>query len=186
MISTSDFRTGLTIELDNNAYQIIDFQHVKPGKGAAFVRAKVKNIKTGQVLEKTFRAGEKLPSARIDRKTMEFLYEDGLFYHFMDSDTYEQTAIDRAIVEDIVPFLKENMEVQISYYGKEVVSVDLPNTIDLKVAQTMPDVRGDTASGGGKPATLETGAVITVPFFIKIGDVVRVNTSTGEYITRVQ
>ncbi len=185
MISTSDFRTGLTIELDDDAYQIVDFQHVKPGKGAAFVRAKVKNIKTGQVLEKTFRAGEKMPAARIDRKDMEYLYEDGLFYHFMDSQTYEQTAIDKEIVEEIMPFLKENMEVQISFYGTEVVSVDLPNTVDLEVVRTTPDVRGDTASGGGKPATLETGAVISVPFFIKIGDVVKVNTSTGEYITRV-
>lgn len=185
MISTSDFRTGLTIELDDDAYQVVDFQHVKPGKGAAFVRAKVKNIKTGQVLEKTFRAGEKMPAARIDRKDMEYLYEDGLFYHFMDSETYEQTAIDKEIVEEIVPYLKENMEVQISFYGREVVSVDLPNTVDLKVVQTSPDVRGDTASGGGKPATLETGAVINVPFFIKIGDVVKVNTGTGEYITRV-
>jgi elongation factor P len=185
LISTSDFRTGLTIELDDDAYQVVDFQHVKPGKGAAFVRAKVKNIKTGQVLEKTFRAGEKMPAARIDRKDMEYLYEDGLFYHFMDSETYEQTAIDKEIVEEIVPYLKENMEVQISFYGREVVSVDLPNTVDLKVVQTSPDVRGDTASGGGKPATLETGAVINVPFFIKIGDVVKVNTGTGEYITRV-
>ena len=185
MISTSDFRTGLTIELDDDAYQVIDFQHVKPGKGAAFVRAKVKNIKTGQVLEKTFRAGEKMPQARIARKDMEFLYEDGLFYHFMDSETYEQTAIDKEVVEEIEPFLKENMEIQVSFYGTEVVNVELPNTVDLKVVQTTPDVRGDTASGGGKPATLETGAVISVPFFIKIGDVVKVNTSSGEYITRV-
>lgn len=185
MISTSDFRTGLTIELDDEAFQIVDFQHVKPGKGAAFVRAKVKNIKTGQVLEKTFRAGEKMPQARIDRKDMEFLYEDGLFYHFMDSETYEQTAIEKDVVEEIDPFLKENMEIQVSFYGSEVVNVELPNTVDLKVVQTTPDVRGDTASGGGKPATLETGAVISVPFFIKIGDVVKVNTSSGEYITRV-
>jgi elongation factor P len=185
MISTSDFRTGLTIELDGDAYQVVEFQHVKPGKGAAFVRAKIKNVKTGQVLERTFRAGEKMPQARIERKMMEFLYDDGTFYNFMDSSTYEQTAIPKEVVEEILPFLKENMEVQISYFGTEVVNVELPNTVELEVTETAPDARGDTASGGGKPATLETGAVITVPFFIKTGDVVKVNTSTGEYLTRV-
>lgn len=185
MISTSDFRTGLTIEVDGEAFQIVDFQHVKPGKGAAFVRAKIRNVKTGQILDKTYRSGERISAARIERKDMEFLYEDGLFYHFMDTETYEQVAIDKDIVEEVKMFLKENMEVQISFYGKEVVGVALPATVELEVTQTAPDFRGDTASGGGKPATLETGAVITVPFFIKTGDIVRINTVSGEYLTRV-
>ena len=185
MISTSDFKTGLTIKLEGNAFQIIDFQHVKPGKGAAFVRAKIRNVKTGQVLEKTFRAGEKIARARIDRKKMEYLYNDGEFYNFMDSETFEQIAIGKDELVHAIQYLKENMEVQIKFYEGEVIGVDLPITVDLAITETSPDVRGDTASGGGKPAVLETGAAITVPFFVKIGDIVRVNTSTGEYLTRV-
>ncbi len=185
MISTSDFKTGLTIKLEGNAFQIIDFQHVKPGKGAAFVRAKIRNVKTGQVLEKTFRAGEKIARARIDRKKMEYLYNDGEFYNFMDSETFEQIAIGKDDLVHAISYLKENMEVQIKFYEGEVIGVDLPITVDLAITETSPDVRGDTASGGGKPAVLETGAAITVPFFVKIGDIVRVNTSTGEYLTRV-
>jgi len=185
MISTSDFKTGLTIQLDGQAFQIIDFQHVKPGKGAAFVRVKVKNVKTGQVLERTFRAGEKMPPARIERKQMDYLYHDGNFYTFMDSTTYEQLAINAEALTEAIPYLKENMEAQIRIYEGEVIGVELPLTVDLTVTETSPDVRGDTASGGGKPATLETGHVINVPFFVKIGDIVRVNTTTGEYVTRV-
>lgn len=185
MISTSDFKTGLTIKLDNYAYQIIDFQHVKPGKGAAFVRAKIKNVKTGQVIEKTFRAGEKMPKAHIERKRMEYLYNDGDFYNFMDSETFEQISISKENLESAIPYMKENTEIQIKFYEGEVIGVDLPLTVDLEIIDTAPDARGDTASGGGKPAVLETGAAINVPFFVKIGDVVRVNTSTGEYQTRV-
>ncbi len=185
MISTSDFRTGLTIELEGEAFTVVEFQHVKPGKGAAFVRAKIRNVKTGQVLERTFRSGEKMAAARIERKQMVYIYEDGTFYHFMDNETFEQTAIEATALEDIRLYLKENMAVQISFFGTEVVGAELPNSIELTVADTPPDARGDTASGGGKPATLETGAVITVPFFIKVGDVISLNPHTGEYITRV-
>ncbi len=185
MISTSDFKTGLTIQLDGTAYQIIDFQHVKPGKGAAFVRAKIKNVKTGQVIERTYRAGEKMASARIDRKTMEYLYQDLDDYVFMDSETYAQLKIASEDLQTVIPYLKENMEVQIKIYEGEVLGAELPLNVDLEIIETAPDMRGDTASGGGKPAVLETGTAINVPFFVKVGDVVRVNTTTGEYVTRV-
>lgn len=185
MISTNDFKTGVTIELDGVAYQVIDFQHVKPGKGAAFVRAKIKNVETGQVLERTFRAGEKVPRAHIERKDMQYLYSTGDVYTFMDMETYEQYSLSREQLEHSLPYLKENETVTVVFYKGKVIGIELPNTVDLKVVQTAPDVRGDTASGGGKPATLETGLVVTVPFFVKEGDTVRVDTRTGEYVTRV-
>lgn len=185
MISTNDFKTGVTIELDGVAYQVIEFQHVKPGKGAAFVRAKIKNVETGQVLERTFRAGEKVPRAHIERKDMQYLYSTGDVYTFMDMETYEQYSLSKEQLEHSLPYLKENETVTVVFYKGKVIGIELPNTVDLKVVQTAPDVRGDTASGGGKPATLETGLVVTVPFFVKEGDVVRVDTRTGEYVTRV-
>jgi elongation factor P len=185
LISTNDFHTGVTIELDGDIYTIVDFQHVKPGKGSAFVRSKLKNIRTGSVTEKTFRAGEKVTRAHLERKTMQFLYGSGSDYFFMDTESYEQVSLDEKQLDNAVKFLIENMEIDVIEFKGEVVGVEVPMFVELKVAETDPGFKGDTASGGSKPAKLETGLMVQVPFFINEGDRIRVDTRTGGYMERV-
>jgi elongation factor P len=185
MISAGDFRKGITIEIDGQVYTIVDFQHVKPGKGAAFVRTKIKNIMTGAVLERTFSPTERMPRAHIEKKEMQYLYNDGNLYYFMDTETYEQLPLNRDQVEDSLPYIKENMTVSMKFFKGEAFSVEPPNFVELEVASTEPGFKGDTATGGSKPAVLETGATIQVPLFVNTGDVIRVDTRTGEYMERV-
>jgi len=185
MISTNDFHTGVTIEIDGQPWVVVGFQHVKPGKGSAFVRAKIKNVITGAVLERTFNAGEKLPRAHIERKEAQYLYSVGDDYTFMDTSTYEQVTIAKDEVGEGVQYLKENMNVFILSYDGRIIGVEIPNFVDLKVVETEPGFRGDTATGGSKPAKLETGAIVKVPLFVNVGDVIKVDTRTGEYIERV-
>lgn len=184
MISVNDFKTGLTIEVDGELWRVIEFLHVKPGKGSAFVRSKLKNLRTGAVQEKTFRAGEKVEQAQIDNKQMQYLYADGNNYVFMDTTTYEQLELPGDKIKNELKFMKENMLVNIMMYGSETLGVDLPNTVDLEVKETEPTIKGNTASGGSKPATMETGLVVQVPFFINEGDVLTINTQDGTYISR--
>ncbi len=185
MISTNDFRTGVTIEIDGQPWVVVDFQHVKPGKGSAFVRTKIKNVITGAVLEKTFNAGERVPRARIERREAQYLYSVGEDYTFMDVTTYDQTTISSETIGDGTLYLKENMNVHIMTFEGRVIGVEIPTFVELEVAQTDPGFRGDTATGGTKPATLETGAVVKVPLFVNVGDVLKIDTRTGEYIERV-
>ena len=184
MISTSEFRTGLTVEVDGIVYQIIDFQHVKPGKGAAFVRAKLKNVMTGGVQEMTFRAGEKVNRAHVERRTMQYLYDAGDFYTFMDTENYEQMNVNHSTIGDDIKYLKANENITLLMYQERVMGVELPFYVELTVADTAPGYRGDTATGGSKPATMETGLVINVPFFINIGDKLRIDTRTKAYLDR--
>lgn len=185
MISAGDFRNGITIEYDNNVYQIIEFQHVKPGKGAAFVRTKLKNIKSGGVVEKTFRPTEKCPQARIDRKDMQYLYEDGDLYYFMDTETYDQVALNSETVGDALKFVKENEMCKICSYNGKVFSVEPPLFVELEITDTEPGFKGDTATGATKPAVVETGATVYVPLFVNQGDKIKIDTRTGEYLSRV-
>ncbi|NLJ55899.1 MAG: elongation factor P [Firmicutes bacterium] len=185
MISSNDFHTGLTIELDGDIFTVVEFQHVKPGKGSAFVRSRLKNMRSGAVVEKTFRAGEKVPRAIIERKEMEYLYNTGEEYIFMDTVSYEQLSLDREQVEDSINFIRENLRLQVLFYKEEVFGVELPHFVELKVAETDPSFKGDTAAGGGKPAKLETGLVVQVPFFISAGDILKIDTRDGTYIERV-
>lgn len=184
-ISTADFRNGLTIETGGDIFQIIEFQHVKPGKGGAFVRTRLRNLRTGAVVDKTFRAGERMEQAVIDRRPMQFLYRAGDEYTFMDTETFDQTTLDTGRIGPGAAYLKPDMEVSVVRYGDELLGVEVPNTVDLAVTQTDPGLRGDTATGGSKPATLETGAVVDVPLFINEGDVIRVDTRSGHYVQRV-
>lgn len=184
MISVNDFKTGLTIEVDGGLWKVIDFQHVKPGKGAAFVRSKLKNLRTGAVQEKTFRAGEKVGRAQIDNRRMQYLYGSDDTHFFMDTENYEQIELNEAQIEDELKYLKENMEVQIIMYESETLGVELPNTVTLTVSETDPGIKGDTASGGSKPATMETGLVVNVPFFVNAGDQLVINTTDGSYVSR--
>jgi len=183
-VSTAEFKKGLKIQFDGEPYSIVDFQHVKPGKGGAFVRTKLKHMKLGRVIDNTFRAGEKVELVDFDEKRMQYLYKDD-GYHFMDLDTYDQIALSPEHVGEARDFLKENIEVEILFIDGNAVSVELPNFIELQIAKTDPGIRGDTATGGSKPATLETGAVIQVPLFLNEGDVVKVDTRSGEYLGRV-
>lgn len=184
MISVNEFRTGLTIEVDGSIWRVMDFQHVKPGKGAAFVRSKLRNLRNGAIQEKTFRAGEKVGKAQIDNKTMQYLYANGDMHVFMDSHTYEQIELPEAQIEYELKFLQENMEVHIMMYNGETLGVELPNTVELVVIETDPGIKGDTASGGHKPATVETGLVVQVPFFVNAGDKLVINTTDGSYVSR--
>jgi elongation factor P len=184
MISSNDFRNGVTIELDGGVWQIVDFQHVKPGKGAAFVRAKMKNVKTGAVVERTFNAGEKVPKAHVDNRQMQYLYESDGLYNFMDNETYEQITMTDDQLGDAKKFLKENMSIGVLFFQGIVIGIDLPYSVELTVVETDPGIRGDTATGGTKPAKLETGYVVKVPLFINTGDVLRVDTRTGDYLER--
>lgn len=171
--------------MDGEPYSVLEFQHVKPGKGSPFVRTKLKNLRTGAVFERTFAAGEKVARAHVDRREMQFLYESGDEFVFMDTRTFEQLSLDRAAMRDASKYLKENMTVWVLMYEGRQIGVELPNFVELRVVETEPGVRGDTAAGGSKPAKLETGAVVRVPFFIEQGDLIRVDTRTGEYIERV-
>ena len=185
MISAGDFRNGITIEFENNIYQIIEFQHVKPGKGAAFVRTKLKNIKNGGVVEKTFRPTEKCPQARIDRKDMQYLYSDGDLFHFMDAETYDQIALSADNVGDSLKFVKENDTVKICSHNGDVFAIEPPLFVELEITETEPGVKGDTATGATKPAVVETGATVYVPLFVELGDKIKIDTRTGEYLSRV-
>lgn len=184
-IDTSDFKNGLSLNLDNKIWQIVEFQHVKPGKGPAFVRTKLRDIRSGNVVEKTFRAGEKMEQAIVERRTMQFLYSTGEDLVFMDTEDYEQLEMPKAVLGSGVKYLKENMEVSVIVHNGDVLGAELPTSVELVITETDPGLRGDTASGGGKPATLETGAVITVPLFLNIGDKVKVDTRSDQYLGRV-
>jgi elongation factor P len=184
VVSTTEFKKGLRIMFDGQPYAIVDFQHVKPGKGGAFVRTKLKHMRLGKVIDNTFRAGEKVDLVDFEDKTMQFLYKDDR-YNFMDTETYEQVSLSADEVGDARDYLKENIEVQVLYIDGSPVTVELPNFVEIAIARTDPGVRGDTAQGGTKPATLETGAVINVPLFLNEGDVVKVDTRTGDYLGRV-
>ncbi len=184
MVSAGDFRKGITIEIDGQVWVIVDFQHVKPGKGAAFVRTKIKNVQTGSVLEKSYNPNDKFENAHIDKKEMEYLYSDGELYHFMDTETYEQLPLNFDKVEDSLPYMKENMRVTIKFFKGEAFSVEPPNFVVLEVTETEPGFKGDTATAGNKPAIMETGAKIMVPLFVNTGDKIRIDTRTGEYMER--
>ena len=185
MISAGDFKNGVTVEIDGNIYQILEFQHVKPGKGAAFVRTKLKNIISGGVVEKTFRPTEKFPKAHIDRKDMQYLYRDGDLFNFMDVETYDQIALNEDVVGDSLKFVKENEVVKICSHNGNVFSVEPPLFVELAITETEPGFKGDTATGATKPATVETGATVMVPLFVNEGDVLKIDTRTGEYLSRV-
>ena len=185
MISAGDFRNGVTLEIEGNVYQILEFQHVKPGKGAAFVRTKLKNIINGGVVEKTFRPTEKFPAARIDRVDMQYLYSDGDLYHFMNVETFDQIALNSDDVGDSLKFVKENEMVEICSHNGNVFAVEAPLFVELEVIDTEPGFKGDTATGATKPATVETGAVVNVPLFVEQGNKIKIDTRTGEYLSRV-
>ncbi|MBO7208784.1 MAG: elongation factor P [Clostridia bacterium] len=184
MISAGDFRNGVTFEMEGNVYQIIEFQHVKPGKGAAFVRTKLKNVITGATVEQTFRPTDKMPKAHIERKDMQYSYNDGDLYYFMDQETFDMLPLNSSQLGDALKFVKENDIVRILSFKGNVFGVEPPNFVELTVTATEPGVKGNTATGATKPATLETGAVINVPLFINEGEVIRIDTRTGEYMER--
>ncbi|HWP95922.1 MAG TPA: elongation factor P [Syntrophomonadaceae bacterium] len=184
MISVNDFKTGVTVELEGQAYSVVDFQHVKPGKGAAFVRAKLKNVKTGGVVEKTFRGGEKLPRAHLDRREMQYLYKDGDSYVCMDTENYEQLGISPEAIGDGVKWLLENMTIGVLFFNGNIIGIDIQNFVELMVVETEPGIKGDTATGASKNATLETGAVVQVPLFVNTGDRLRIDTRSGQYMER--
>ena len=185
MITAGDFRNGVTIELEGNIFQIIEFQHVKPGKGAAFVRTKLKNIKSGGVVEKTFRPTEKCPTARIDRKDMQYLYNDGDLFYFMDNESYEQIAMAKDAIGDALKFVKENEMCKVCSHNGNVFAVEAPLFVELMITETEPGFKGDTATGATKPATVETGATVQVPLFVDQGETIKIDTRTGEYLSRV-
>ena len=185
MIDAGSFKNGVTIEYNNSIYQIIDFQHVKPGKGAAFVRTKLKNIIDGGVVETSFRPQEKFPQARIDRSDMQYLYQDGDLYNFMNTETYEQVALNSDTVGDSLKFVKENEVCKVCAYNGSIFSVEPPLFVELEITETEPGFKGDTATGASKPAIVETGAQVSVPLFVNQGDVIKIDTRTGEYLSRV-
>lgn len=185
MISAGDFKNGVTLEIDGNVVQIMEFQHVKPGKGAAFVRTKLKNIISGGVVEKTFRPTEKFPAARIDRIDMQYLYSDGGFFNFMNVENYEQIALDANSVGDALKFVKENEMCKICSYNGNVFAIEPPLFVELEITETEPGFKGDTAQGATKPATVETGATVYVPLFVEQGDKIKIDTRSGEYLSRV-
>ena len=185
-VSTTEFRNGLKIEIDGEPYVIVEFQHVKPGKGGAFVRTKFKSLKSGNVTDKTFRAGEKVDVPNLEEKTMQYLYAADKDRVFMDTSTYEQVSMNEKQLGDSINYLKENMEIKVLYHKEQPINIDVPMFVELAIAKTDPGVRGDTASGGSKPATLESGAVIKVPLYLNEGDVIKVDTRTGTFIERVK
>lgn len=184
MISTSDFKTGLTIEIDGDPFQVVDFQHVKPGKGAAFVRAKLRNLKAGSTIERTFRAGEKVAKANVERKEMQYLYNDGGSYVFMDNDTFEQINVEESSLDGAEKYLVENMNCTVAFHHGKIIALDLPISVVLEVVETEPGIKGDTATGGTKSAKLQTGISIQVPFFVNQGDKIKIDTRTGHYLER--
>ncbi len=186
MVSTSEFRNGLVLLMDGVLYTIVEFQHVKPGKGVAFVRTRLKNVKTGRVLDRTFRSGDKVEDVRLERKTVQYLYKDEVAFVFMDSTTYDQIAVSEEVVGEASKYIKEGMNIEILLHGSDPIGVDPPIFVELQIMKTEPGVKGDTASGGSKPAILETGATIQVPLFIDEGETVKVDTRSGSYIERVK
>jgi elongation factor P len=186
MITTSEFRNGLVILMEGELYTMVEFQHVKPGKGVAFVRTRLKNVKTGRVIDRTFRSGDKVEDIRLEKKKMQFLYKNEDEFVFMDMQSYDQTNVDQDVVADAANFLKDGMEVEILFHGKEPIGVELPIFVELKIIKSDPGIKGDTATGGSKPATLETDTVIQVPLFVEVGEVVKVDTRTGTYVERVK
>lgn len=185
MISTSDFHNGMTIEMDGTVYQIIEFQHFKMGRGGALVKTKLRDVENGGITEKTFRGGEKVARAHVDQRQKQFLYRDGEDFIFMDTETFEQISLSDEQLGDKVNFLQENMVISVLMYNGRPIDIELPTTVEIAVQETQPGIRGNTVSGGSKPATLATGAVVQVPLFINEGDIIKVDTRTGEYITRV-
>ena len=185
MVSAGDFRNGITVEMEGNVFQIIEFQHVKPGEGAAFVRTKLKNIINGGVVEKSFRPTEKFPQARIDRKDMQYLYSDGDLFNFMDTETYDQIALNAEAVGDALKFVKENEMVKICSYNGNVFAIEPPLFVELEITDTEPGFKGDTATGATKPAIVETGAKVMVPLFVENGEKIKIDTRSGEYLSRV-
>ena len=185
MISVNDLKTGLTLEVDGKLWSVVEFLHVKPGKGSAFVRTKLKNVETGQVVEKTFRAGEKVAKATLDRREMQYLYKEANDLIMMDLETYEQLPVPIVSVGDGIKYLKENMNVQVLFHEAKIIGVDLPNFVELAVIDTPPAEKGNTAQGGSKPATLEGGAIVNVPFFIQVGDILKIDTRTNEFLSRI-
>lgn len=185
MISAGEFRKGLTFEMDGDVYQVIDFQHVKPGKGAAFVRTKIKSVMNGGTKEVTFNPNDRYEKAHIETKEMQYLYNDGELYYFMDQETYEQIPLNKDVVEEAIKYIRENDNASVRFYQGNAFDVSAPNFVELKVSETEPGVKGDTASGANKPVVVETGAVINVPLFVNIGDTIKIDTRTGEYLSRV-
>lgn len=185
MVSAGDFKNGITLDMEGQVWQIVEFQHVKPGKGAAFVRTKLKNVMTGGVVEKTFRPTEKFPTARIDRVEMQYLYADGDMFNFMNTESFEQISLGKETIGDALKFVKENEMVKICSYNGNVFSVEAPLFVELEVTDTEPGIAGNTATNATKPATVETGAQVTVPLFVNIGDKLKIDTRTGEYLSRV-
>lgn len=185
MISVNDFKNGMTIELEGELYQVVEFQHVKPGKGSAFVRTKIKSLRKESTVEKTFRGGEKVKRAIVERKPFSYLYASDDDHVFMDSKTYDQVEINESLIGDGLKWLKDSMEVQVVFHGEKILGVEMPNFVELEVTQTDPGLKGDTAQGGSKPATLETGAVVSVPLFVEEGDVLQIDTRSGAYLKRV-
>jgi elongation factor P len=186
MISTNDFRSGVVVQLDGDLYAVVQSQHVKRGRGSAYVRAKVRNLKTGAITERTFNAGERVPLVYLERKTMQYLYHQGGQYVVMDNETYEQLSLNADLLGDAVNYLRDNTDVTVVFYEDRPIAVELPNAVELTVVETSPSLKGDTVSGSSKPAQLETGLSVQVPFFVNVGDRVRVDTRTGEYLERVK
>jgi elongation factor P len=184
-ITTNDLKTGITLELDNGLFQVVEFQHVKPGKGGAFVRTKLRNVRTGNVFDRTFNAGVRVEQAIINREDMQFLYRDGDDYVFMNNESYEQMHVTPVALGDAADYLVEGMSAQVAFFSGEIISVDIPASVDLVVAETEPGVQGDRVSGARKPATLETGKIVQVPLFVETGDKIKVDTRSGDYMTRV-
>ena len=184
-ITTNDLKNGITLELDNGLFQVVEFQHVKPGKGGAFVRTKLRNLKSGNVFDRTFNAGVRVEQAVLEKKDMQFLYRDGTDYVFMDLDSYDQTNVSPVALGDVADYLVENATAIIAFHNGQIIGVEIPASVELDVADTEPGIQGDRVSGARKPATLQTGLVVQVPLFVNIGDRVKVDTRTGEYITRV-
>lgn len=185
MISAGDFRKGQTFEMDGNVYQVVDFQHVKPGKGAAFVRTKIKDIMNGGIKENTFNPSDRYPKAHIETKEMQYLYSDGELYHFMDVETFDQIPLELEQVEEAIRYIKENQNVVVRFYKEKAFDVQAPNFVELEVTHTEPGVKGDTSTGATKPATVETGATVQVPLFVNIGDIIKIDTRTDDYMSRV-
>lgn len=185
MISAGDFRNGITFEMDGDVFQIISFQHVKPGKGAAFVRTKIRSVMSGGTKDYTFNPNERFPKAKIESKDMQYLYNDGELYYFMDTETFEQLPLEKSSVEDAIVYIKENDTANIRFYKGKAFEVIASNFVELEVTATEPGLKGDTSSGATKPATVETGATLNVPLFVNLGDVIKIDTRTGEYLSRI-
>lgn len=186
MATTADIRKGLTLQVEGQIFQVADFQHVKPGKGGAFVRISLRNIKTGRVIDRTLNSGATIDIVRVDTRDMQFLYQEGEMFHFMDQESYEQVTLEKGMIGDSSKWMKEGIVCRVSFLDEQPLSMEVPNFLELEITETAPGVKGDTVSGSGKPATLETGAVVQVPFFIDQGDVIRVDTRTSEYLDRVK